>query len=106
MSAGPFNQYGNATRVVTSGLSTITSANAQLIGILFNGTATGSAILFCGVTASVSVAKIRAYPTVAGATANQAVYYDTPAYCSGGITIDMGTTGDPDVTLFWNPTGG
>ena len=99
-------QAGTATRVVTSGLSTITSANAALIGILFNGTATGSAIIFHGVTASASVAYVRAYSTAVGVTNLRALYYPLPAMCSGGITIDIGSTTDPDVTLFWTPAGG
>lgn len=107
MSSAPSNEYGTATRVAVSGLSTITSGNAQVIGILFTGTGTGTALLFHGVTASASVCGIiRAYTTIVGATVNDPVFYRVPAYCSGGITIELGSTGDPDVTLFWNPTGG
>lgn len=99
-------QYGTASRIVAAGATCLTSANAAIIGILFNGTGTGTAIIYKGVTASSSVAYIRAYVTAANATVNSAVYFPCPAYCSGGITVDLGTTADPDVTLFWNPTGG
>ena len=100
-------QAGTATRVVTSGLSTITSGNAQLIGILFTGTGTGTCQLYHGVTASVSVCGIvRAYLTVIAAYANSPLFIRVPAYCSGGITVNIGASADPDVTLYWNPMGG
>lgn len=96
-------QYGRSTRLVATGLSTITSANAAIIGVLFNGTGTGQLSIFHGVTVSASVASIRAYATAANATVNAAVYYPCPAYCSGGISVDVGPSADPDLTLFWNP---
>jgi hypothetical protein len=107
MSSAPSVEYGNATRLSATGLSTITSGNAQLIGVLFTGTGTGTVQLYHGVTASVSVCGIiRAYTTVTGATVNQAVFFRVPAYCSGGITANVGASADPDITLYWNPAGG
>lgn len=103
----PSNEFGTASRVVATGLSTITSGNAQVIGILFTGTGTGICQLYHGVTASVSVCGIlRAYVTVAGVTVNQPVFHRVPAYCSGGITVNIGASADPDVTIYWNPMGG
>lgn len=96
-------QYGRTNRLVATGVSTITSADAAIIGVLFNGTGTGQISIFHGVTASASAVGIRASSTALTATANNAVYYACPMYCSGGITVDVGPSADPDITLFWNP---
>jgi hypothetical protein len=115
----PLDQsFGTPFRVTATGTVCITSANAALLGILFQGTGTGSLKLFAGVTATltsnvaagvtsaINLGRIVAYATVTGATANAAVYYPFPAVCSGGITVVMEGSADPSVTLFWNPTGG
>ncbi len=99
-----YPQYGRVSRLTATGLSTITSANAHIIGVLFNGTGTGQLSIFHGVTASASAIGVRAYSTVGGATANVAVYYPCPMYCSGGITLDVGPSADPDIALFWSPS--
>lgn len=101
--------YGAPYRVTATGTVCITSANAAIIGVLFTGTGTGAVQLFAGVTSTGAanlLGKIVAYATVGGATANAAVYYPFPAVCSGGITLVMGGSADPNLTLFWNPTGG
>lgn len=107
----PFNNtFGNAYRVTATGTVCITSANAAIIGVLFQGTGTGFCRIFAGVTSSGSASAdlgiLRAYTTVAGVTANAAVYFPFPAVCSGGITLVMGGSADPSLTLFWNPLGG
>lgn len=97
-------ELGTATRVAVTGLTCISSINSGLLGILFSGTGTGTAQIFHGVTASNSATGIiRAYTTVTGVTVNAATFIRVPAYCSGGITINVGASADPDVTLFWNP---
>lgn len=103
--------FYNATRLTATGTVCITSANAYIQGIMFQGTGTGSLKLFAGVTSTstasaVYLGQVVAYATVGGATINTAVYYTFPAYCSGGITTQMPGTADPSVTLFWNPAGG
>lgn len=103
------NSAGAAFRVTATGTVCVTTANAAIIGVMFNGTGTGSVLIFAGPTstgASALLGKIVAYPTVAGVTANQAVYYPFPAIASGGITLQTPGTTDAALTLFWNPTGG
>ena len=104
--------YGNATYVSVTGAQVLTSANAQIIGILFQSSATGSIQIWAGTTATTTAAGaplsnvIRAYVTTGAATAQPAVYLPFPAYASGGITINVQGSLDPKLTLFWNPAGG
>lgn len=103
--------WGTSTRVVATGPTVITSANAQIIGVLFCGTGTGSVSIFAGVTATSTgggalLATVVGYATVPVVAPNPANYVPFPANCSGGITLNLGATTDPCVTLFWNPTGG
>ena len=104
--------WGTPYYVTVTGATVITSANAQIIGILFQSTGTANLQIWAGTTATATSAGvplsgvIRAYPTAADATVNKAVYFPFPAYASGGITINMGASADPRLTLFWNPTGG
>lgn len=97
------NQVGVATRVTGTGTVCITSGNANLIGVLCcaSATATGGIKIYHGVTASSSVCGLIVFPSGSAAT-----YIPVPAYCSGGITVDLGAADNPDVTLFWNPAGG
>jgi len=99
----PFStEYGRTTRITATGLSTITSANAAIIGVMFAATGTASLTIFHGVTASASVAIVRGYASVA-VGGQPGLYFRCPAYCSGGITVDLNNCLDPDLTLFWNP---
>ena len=107
----PGTNFGNAYRVTATGTVCITSANAYIIGVAFQGSGTGSLHIFAGTTSTATASAtwlglIRAYSTVGGATANQALYFPFPAYCSGGITLQTPGTADPSLTLFWNPAGG
>lgn len=111
MITGP--TFGTATFVTATGAQVISSANSYILGILFHGTGTGAVQIFAGVTATTVVTTsggnalsgtIRAFTTVGGATVNSAVYIPFPAYASGGITLLVGATTDPRLTLFWNPT--
>ena len=94
------NLVGKVTRVTGTGFSTITTVNANLIGVLCCGSATttGGVQLFHGVTASSSVCGI-----VVFASGSVGQFVHMPAYCSGGITINVGAAANPDITLFWNP---
>ena len=95
--------YGRTTRLVATGLSTITSANAHIIGVMMAATGTCQLIIYHGVTASASAAYVRGYVTVpVGGQPGQ--YFPCPAYCSGGITVDVNAALDPDITRFWNPS--
>lgn len=110
----PGANFGKAQRLTATGTSVLTSANAYIIGILFQGTGTGALQLFAGTTSTAAAGSggavlsgnIIAYATVTGNTANSAIYYPFPAYASGGITAVVGGSADPSVTLFWNPAGG
>ena len=105
----PGTNFGNVNVNVTAGATCITSANAYIIGILFSGTATNSARIWAGITATGASALkgyIVANATTGSATVNAATYYPFPAYCSGGITIENLGAQDPSLSLFWNPAGG
>lgn len=110
----PGTSFGNAFRVTATGALCITSANAYIIGIAFQGTATNIARLWVGVTATGTASVQHLGRLVAnatgGVTVNAATYLPFPAYCSGGICISNAGTADgsldPSITLFWNPAGG
>lgn len=105
-----FPNYGTAFVATATGAVCITSANAQIIGVLVQSSATGSFQLWAGTTATGAGARlshlVRAYTTTGSATAQSAVWYPFPAYASGGITLNVGGSLDPKLTLFWNPVGG
>ena len=94
--------YGTATGYVC-----VTSADAAIIGVLFQGTGTGTLEIFRGVTATAAsaIGVVRAYLTAAGATANSAVWYPFPAVLNDGFCIRVGPSADPRLTLFWSPVG-
>jgi hypothetical protein len=108
----PGTSFGTATRLTATGASVITSGNSYIIGILFQGTGTGSLSLWAGTTATTTAGGsplsgvIRAFATAAGATVNPASYFPFPAYASGGITVNVPATADASITLFWAPAGG
>jgi len=111
----PGANFGNAFRVTATGALCVTSANAYIIGIAFQGTATNIARLWVGTTATgtastAHLGRIVANATTGSVTANPATYYPFPAYCSGGICISNAGAADgsldPSITLFWCPAGG
>lgn len=97
------NMIGVATRTTGAGYRTICSANSNVIGVMCcaSATTTGGVQLFHGVTASASACGLVVFPSGSSVT-----YLSLPVYCSGGITQFVGVADNPDVTLFWNPTGG
>ena len=104
--------FGTAVHVTETAFTAITTSAVKLLGIMFNGTATGKidGIYNCKSTASAASGTLVAgpiicYATVAGATANPAVYYPFPAYLTNGAVIDVGGSADPRVTLFIDPEG-
>ena len=100
--------YGNATYVTVTGTLSITTANAYIIGVLFQASATGALnVLVGGVrsTATVLGSTMRGFSTTGANTVQSAVYVPFPAYCSGGFTVTQPVL-DPKLTLFWNPAGG
>lgn len=102
-----YPNYGTATYVTATGPVCITSANAQIIGILFQASATQAVTIYANTTATTPISGVvRGYSTTGSATTQPAVYVPFPANCSGGITISSSVSGDPKLTLFWNPTGG
>lgn len=107
--------YGVAFKVTSTGAFAVTSANAYIIGVSFQGTGTNICRLWAGTTATgtastAHLGRIVANATALNATINSATYYPFPAYASGGICISNGgaTDGsaDPAITLFWQPVGG
>lgn len=108
----PGTSFGTAQVLSATGTSVISSGNSYIIGILFQGTGTGSLVLCAGTTSTSTTSGkplsgvIRAFGTAAGGTVNSAVYFPFPAYASGGITAVVGSSADPAITLFWSPAGG
>lgn len=96
------NMIGKPSRLTATGLTCLSSVNANVIGVLCcnSATATGGVQLFHGVTASSSACGI-----VVFASGSAAQYIPIPVYCSGGIVINVGAAANPDLTLFWNPAG-
>lgn len=100
-------RYGIAYRVTATGTVNITTVNAMIHGVLFNGTGTGIAQIFAGATstgASALLGRIVAYATVTGNTANGSIYFPFPSDAIGGITVVTEGSADPRLTLFWSPT--
>ena len=99
--------YVSTFVATATGTVNISAVNSYVRGILFTGTGTGKVQLFAGTTSTGAAAalgaQIVAYATVTGATANSAVYFPFPAYASGGLTMVVGGSADPKLTLFWNP---
>ena len=107
MSTGSIDA-GKASFLSVTGATCLTSANSALIGILFQSTGTAALQLWQGVTATGAANQlsgiIRGYVTAAAATVNTALYYPFPAIALGGITVNVGGSADPALTLFWKPT--
>ena len=106
----PLPNYGQATRVTETAATAITSANAAVIGVLFCGSGTGSVQLFrCATTASATATADAVLTGVVrfmtSATGTGQLYREIPAYAPGGIVVNVGASPDPDLTIFWNPTG-
>ena len=99
-------ETGTAYYATAAGAVCVTSANAAILGVLFQSTATGTLQIWQGVTATGAGALsgvIRAYATTGAVTANPAVWYPFPCFASGGICLNVGGAQDPKLTLFWTP---
>lgn len=90
--------------IAVAGATCVTSVNSQIIGVLVHGSATNNVQLWAGTTATGAgvLSGIIRTPTAA-VSAAEAVYFPFPAYASGGITINVGASNDPSITLFWVP---
>lgn len=104
-------QFQNAiiTMVTTSGLTTITSGRASLVGVMFCGSGTGRLQVFHGVTASTpATVTVHAYRTSnnVGGTSNTALYFPLAGEVSGGMTVDLQANSDPRLMLYWVPMAG
>ena len=103
----PGTIFGQTAVLTATGLTCITSANAHIIGIFINSTATGQVKIWAGVTATATSSGAAISVNIGKATATGlAQYFPYPAYASGGITVQVVGSLDPSVTLFWNPAGG
>lgn len=110
----PGANFGTPFRVTATGALCVTSANAYILAVTFQGTATNIARLWVGATATGTGAATHLGRLVAnsttGVSANPATTMWFPAYCSGGFCVsNNGTTDgslDPSITIFWNPAGG
>jgi hypothetical protein len=95
---------GTASRVTVTGVSAITSANANIIGALCCGlaTTTGGFTLYAGAVTTTSGGTAIS-PTIVFASGSAAQYLTLPMYASGGFAVAVGAASSPDFTLFWNP---
>ena len=102
---------GTAYNTATATAICLTSANANIIGVLFQSSATCAIQIWAGVTATSTVAGkplsgiIRAAGTATLGFV-QGSFVPFPAYASGGITVNITGANDPSITLFWSPAGG
>ena len=96
-------------RGTATGFHTISSVGCAVYGLLFTGTGTNFCRLFnapstASATASNSLStNIRAHLTVAGVTGNTAVWIDFPGMTTDGLTMSVGASADPGVSLFFDP---
>ena len=93
-------QTGVATYTATATALCITSSNANLVGILWQGTASGAVQIWSGVTAT-STALATALSGTIRFSGPQ--FYPFPGVAKGGITILSSVASDPSLTLFWLP---
>ncbi len=99
-------EAGTATYLNTSGKQVVTSGPMVLLGIAFVGTATGQIQLFTGTTCAASLSPMITFCATASAVAGHfsPQFLRWPAEVSGnGLTVDLGTTNDPNIILFWSP---
>ena len=96
-------------RGTATGFTTISSVGCAVKGILFTGTGTGFCRIYnapstASATSSNAVtANIIAYLTAAGNTVNSAVYLPVPAMTTDWLTVSIGASADPNLTLFFEP---
>lgn len=101
-----FFDAGVAKNIIVAGATCITTVNSQIIGVLLQSSATGNVQLWAGTTATGAGLLSGVIRQNTGAvSAAPALYFPFPAYASGGITINVGASADPNITLFWCPTG-
>jgi len=99
---------GTPAYVTVTGYQCITSAGAEIYGVLVHGTGTGGFQLFSSNTATAATAvtgPVWTYATVGGATVNSAVYYPLAATFPAGFCVRQLPSADPKLTLFWRPVG-
>ena len=97
---------GQLTWFSATGLSVLSSANAQIIGIAFAGTGTGGVQLFAGVTASASLTPMITFSATSSAVAGKfsPQFMRFPVLVSGkGVTVSIQASADPNIGLFWFP---
>lgn len=98
------NQSGTATRITTTGITAITSANAAVIGVLCCNSATAGAIqLFAGTTATGATGGKILTGVITYASGSVGAFIACPAYASGGLVVNVGAAQNPDLTIYWNP---
>ena len=102
----PGANFGTATRVTGTGYTAITSANAYIIGLMFNSSGTCAISLYADASGSSTISGLIRFNVTVEATIPAAVFVDWPGYSEGGFAVNIPATSDPDVTLFWNPAGG
>lgn len=93
----PPNETGTPTRVTTSGVAVLASANLALIGLVVGTVITAQFVqIWSGSSTGV--------PVIGTMTCLANTFYRIPAYCRLGLTYCV-TNDDVDLTLFWNPVG-
>lgn len=94
------NDSAVATRITGTGATTITSANAAVVGVLCCNSATAGAIqLWAGVTATGTPLT----GVITFASGSVGAFIRCPAYASSGLTVNIGAAANPDLTIYWNP---
>lgn len=98
---------GQATVVQATGFTVVTSGNAQILGVGFCGSTSGSVQFFAGTTGSVSLTPLIRANNGATVTAAAYVFARVPAVVSGaGFSVNMPASTDPNIIIYWCPVGG
>ena len=99
-------EVGSASYLNSTGKQTITSGPAAIIGVAFVGTATGQIQFFAGTTCSASLTPMITFCATSSAVAAglSPMFWRHPAEVSGnGFTVDLGSTNDPNLIIYWVP---
>ena len=105
--ANPVYEGAQGTVVAVTGFTAVTSAKAQIIGVGFCGSTSGSVQFFAGTTGSASLWPLIRANNAATVTSPAYVFARVPAAVSGnGFSVNVPANTDPNLVIYWLPMGG
>lgn len=100
-------EAGTMTVVQATGITVVASSNAQIIGVGFCGSTSGSVQFFAGTTGSASITPLIRANNAATVTAPAYVFQRVPGMVSGaGFFVNVPANTDPNLIIYWLPVGG